>query len=100
MPSEKCPGCGSENYKDITIKRCEDCGVIPIWIVWVYERDIGTSIRAIDTTFDLAKRHKAMFEHEALSWGKEKKVRVTIEKREANHAFAAGALSRIFQEGG
>ena len=72
---------------------------IPIWLVWVYERDIGTSLRAIDTRFDYAKYHKGCLEKEADDWGKSKKVRVTIEEREVNHMFGAGVLSKIFAEG-
>lgn len=72
---------------------------IPIWLVWVYDREIGTSLRAIDTKFEYAKRHKAALEHEAMMWDREKTTRVTIEAREANHMFGAGVLSKIFEAG-
>ena len=76
----------------------EDVKAIPIWLVWVYNREIGTSLRAIDTNFEYAKRHKAALEHEAMLW--DKRTRVTIEAGEANHLFGAGVLSKIFEARG
>lgn len=70
---------------------------IPLWLVWVYDSEVGASLRAIDTKYEFAKGHKQMLESEALSWGKDRRVRITIEAREANHLFGAGVLSRILK---
>lgn len=73
---------------------------IKLWLVWDTDHiQFDQSLRAISTTEDRAKRYKTMVEKEHKLLGNQKRYKVEIEEREANHIMGYMSLKRFGENG-